>query len=301
MKNLFKPSVAGVAFAFGLAAMQLSCSSDTKTTTTQATVTNSAENESEAAYTDYKNYVSTLDTSATALRDTASARWKDERSMYDAKVAQIDQYATDYDENRRQEIDQLKSRYNNYWNNFGTTRSGGITPKGVATPPAMNSGQIAVSGFNTATITATTPLAIRQAYESFVTKVQAEKESFTKDDWKKVENYYQALDDRKNEMQSQLSDKDKYEIGKAKAKYVALKTGEKVDPDLSKAADDVKQTGKKAGDKIETAADKVGHAAKETGKDVKNATVKGAKAVGNTAEKAGQKVEDVFDGKKEKE
>jgi hypothetical protein len=231
----------------------------------------------------------------------------------------VDQYNTDYDEARQQEIGKLKTRYSAYWDSRATNRSGGMAPATVGA--AAGTDMMAV--FNPANITATTPLAIRQAYEEFANNVQAHKEMFTKADWEKVAAYNKALDDRKNSMQSQLSDKDKYEIGKAKAKYTALKAGEKLDPDVSKAAADVKQTGSNVGDKVGTAAkntasdvkdagdkvgekagntvEKVGHAAKETGKDVKNATVKGAKAVGNTAEKAGEKVKDVFDGDKKKE
>lgn len=318
MKKLFNSSVAGVAFAMSLAMMQISCSSDNKTSPNQAannSTVRSTASESEAAYSDFKNYVSTLDSNATASAE--------QRSEYDKKVARLDKYTNDYNESRRQEIDQLKARYGNYWNIIGTTRSGGITPKAVPTWPMPNTGITNLSDFNPAAISASSPSAIRQAYERFLAKVQVQKDHFTKEDWEKVEAYYEALDDRKDQMQSQLSDKDKYEIAKAKAKYVAMKTGEKMDSAMNQVAQDVKQTGKKAEEKVENTAEKVGdatketgkdvktgakkttkkvkEAAKETGKDVKEATTKGSKAVGNTAKKAGEKVDDALDGKKETE
>lgn len=291
MKNLLKNSLSGYALAFSLAVLQIGCS-EKKTASNE----NNNAGESDAAYTDYKNYVSSLDTTAIASTDTASGHWNQQRAMYDEKVARLDQYTNDYDEPRRQEIDQLKSRYNSYWNSHASIRSGGMAPDKVSTTGATGSVKVK-SVFDPATINANTPMAIRQAYEKFVADVQAHKDHFTKEDWQQVAAYNQALDDRKNSMQSQLSDKDKYEIGKAKAKYTALKAGEKLDPDVSKAASDVKETGKDVGE----AGSKVGHAAKETGKDVKDATVKGAKAVGNTAKKAGQKVGDALDDDKDQQ
>ncbi len=316
MKNLFKNTISGYILAVGLVALQISCSNNKTPETSTTTFTTSGE--SDAAYTDYKNYVSSIDTTAT---DTADSSWMEQRRMYNEKLARVDQYNADYDKTRQQEISQLKSRYSTYRDSRATTRSGGMATA-VAEETTVT-GTDMMAAFNPANITATTPLAIRRAYEEFVNNVQAHKEMFTKADWEKVSAYNKALDDRKNSMQSQLSDKDKYEIGKAKAKYTALKAGEKLDPDVSKAAADVKQTGSNVKDKVGTAAkntaadvdeasqkvsekagntvEKVGHAAKETGKDVKNATIKGAKAVGNTAEKAGEKVKNFFDGDKKKE
>ncbi|PSR52446.1 hypothetical protein AHMF7605_02355 [Adhaeribacter arboris] len=342
MKNLIKTPILSYALALSLAALQVSCSSDNKNTTSESTDTAAtAANDGESAYTDYKNYVSTLDSSTIASLDTASTSWKDQRSMYDEKVARLDQYSTNYDENRRQEIDRLKTRYSSYWNSRGTNLSGGMAPDKVASTGANT----IMTSFNTATISALSASAIREAYDSFVEKVRANKNSFTKDEWQKVEAYYRALDDRKDAVKDQISNNDKIEIAKAKAKYETVKTGEKLDPVVSQVAADVKQTGEKVedkaqkgaqqvgqkaretgkdaketgsrvADKVGTAAkntaqdvtetgakvgSKVGHAAKETGKDVKEGVVKGAKAVGKTADKAGEKVKDAFDGKKENE
>ncbi|QMU28989.1 DUF6565 domain-containing protein [Adhaeribacter radiodurans] len=341
MKNLIKTPIMSFALAFSLAGMQIGCSSDSKSSTSQTTDNSTAANDGETAYTDYKNYVSTLDSSAIATMDTASSSWKDQRTMYDEKVARLDQYQNNYDENRRQEIDHLKTRYSSYWNSLGTNLSGGMAPDKVATTGTSD----LMSNFNTANINTQTSSTIREAYDNFVEKVRANKNDFTRDQWHKVEAYYQALDDRKDAIEDQISSKDKIEITKAKAKYETVKTGEKLDPVVSQVAADVKQTGEKVEDKVQKGAqqvgqkaketskdakekgsnvadkvgtaakntaedvtetgakvgNKVGHAAKEAGKDVKEGVVKGAKAVGKTADKAGEKVKDAFDGKKENE
>lgn len=241
--------------AAGLAVTQISCSSSD---------TREARQDGETAYTDFRDYVTNVEsstTSDTADWQTASTR---SRKEYDAKVAAMDQYNNEYDEARRQEIDALKGRYNTYWDNQlaqynarGTSRQGGMAAE-----------------FQVSEVATTTPANIRQAYENLVAKVQANKDSYTKEDWKAINDYYIALDDRKNAVQSQLSDKDKYEIGKAKAKYVSLRTAARFDPDVSKAASDVEGT------------------AEDVGSDVKEGTKKGTKKVGEAAEKVGSETKE---------
>ncbi|WP_205503280.1 DUF6565 domain-containing protein [Rufibacter psychrotolerans] len=130
-----------------------------------------------------------------------------------------------------------------------------------------------------------TALDIRQAYEEFVAHVEAHKAGFSNDDWDTVEKYWNQLDDRKNAIQDQLSDKDKWEIGKAKAKYIAMKNANKAGNTASKVGSDLKEVGK------DVSNSKVGEATKEAGKDVAAGAKKAGKAVGKAAKKTAEKVE----------
>ncbi|QNF34186.1 hypothetical protein HUW51_16190 [Adhaeribacter swui] len=279
MKKLFKTPVLGYALAFGLAATQLSCSSDTKNTSTE-TIT-STPTEGETAYTDFRNYVSTLDSSTIATMDTASNSWKDQRTLYREKTAHLDQYRNDFDANRQQEIDQLKTRYDSYW---GTNQSGGTVGDKVD---------------NTIADVQATGEKVGDKVERGAHKAgQAAKE--TGKDAKATANNVASRVGTAAENTAE------------DAKETGSKVGSKVGTAAKNTAQDVAQTGEKVGNKVGTAAkntvkdvgeagSKVGHAAKETGKDVKEGVVKGAKAVGKTADKAGEKVKDAFDGKKENE
>jgi hypothetical protein len=259
----------------GLAVTQISCSSSE---TTQA------RQDSETAYNDFRNYVTSVENSPTADTTDWQAASTRSREEYDAKVAAMDQYAEEYDESRRQEIETLKGRYNNYWDNQlaqynakATTRQGGMA-----------------ADYRIEDLETISPAGIRLAYEKLIADIQANKDSYTKEDWKAINDYYLALDNRKNAVQSELSDKDKYEIGKAKAKYVAMRTAARFDPDVSDAASDVENTAEKVGSDVKegakTGAKKVGNTAEKVGSEVKEGTKTGAKKVGKTAEKAGSEV-----------
>ncbi|WP_207431192.1 DUF6565 domain-containing protein [Sabulibacter ruber] len=140
-------------------------------------------------------------------------------------------------------------------------------------------------GLDESKIPSYTATDIRQAYEEFVAHVEAHKAGFSNNDWDTVEKYWNQLDDRKNAIQDQLTDKDKWEIGKAKAKYVAMKNANKAGNTASKVGSDLKEVGK------DVSNSKVGEATKEAGKDVASGAKKAGKAVGNTAKKAAEKVE----------
>ncbi|WP_181306599.1 DUF6565 domain-containing protein [Rufibacter sp. XAAS-G3-1] len=126
---------------------------------------------------------------------------------------------------------------------------------------------------------------IRKAYEDFVAHVETHKAGFSNNDWDTVEKYWSQLDDRKNAIQDQLSDKDKWEIAKAKTKYVAMKNANKAGNTASKVGSDLKEVGK------DVSNSKAGEATKEVGKDVASGAKKAGKAVSKTAKKAAKKVE----------
>lgn len=259
MKNLIKNNALALLF-MGLLATQVSCSSSDR---------KEAGNESETAYNDFKNYVTNVENSTASASDSMEADWEtasaNARSEYDAKVAAMDQYSTEYDESRRQEIDQLKSRYNAYWESRNLQHQAQLN----ATGTNMSGGLAAT--YDASAAAAMEPMKVRLAYENFVEYVRTNRDSFSKADWQAAENYFNALDNRKNAVQSQLSDKDKYEIGKAKAKYTALRAG-RLGIDASEAATTVSDD------------------AQEVGSEVKDATKTGAQKVGNTAEKVGSQI-----------
>jgi hypothetical protein len=261
MEKQFRIHILTYLLAIGLAVTQISCSSMEN---------KQAYQDRETAYNDFRNYVTSVENSTIADSMDLQSASSQSRQEYDAKVATLDQYSSDYDETRRQEIEDLKGRYNTYWdkqlahfNAQATSRHGGMA-----------------ASFNTEGLTSIPATSIRLAYEGLIADIQANKDNYTHEDWKAINDYYLALDARKNALQSELSDKDKYEIGKAKAKYVALRTEARFDPDVSETASDVGDAAGKAGRKIDTTAG-------EVGAEIKS----GAKKIGHTAEKAGRKID----------
>lgn len=272
MKYKIKVNSLAYLFALGILGTQIGCSSDKKNDTTSTTQESAGD--SETAYNEFKDYVSSVENSTTDRTD--SVNWAkasaSSKAEYDAKVARMDEYADQYDESRRQEIDQLKSRYSTYWGIDGSSTNGGIA----------TSTRNALADFDTNEIGTTSAGNIRRAYENFVTLVASNKDRYTKSDWQAAERYFRSLDDRKNAVQSQLTGEDKVEIAKAKAKYTAIKAG-RLGIDASEAAntasDDANQVGSEIKEETKSGANKVGNAAEKAGSQIKSTVKSGAKKI----------------------
>ncbi|WP_210464507.1 MULTISPECIES: DUF6565 domain-containing protein [Rufibacter] len=278
MYNPVKKSTLVFAASLGLAFTQFACNRTEKTDTAASTTTTTTSSPDQA-YNDYKNHVTTLESDVQRGWDTTTAdgdaQMKKWQSDYEAKRSAVAQYENDFDENRRKEYSELQSRYNTAWatreeqyNTWRMSHQGTGLASDSSRSTSSHTADLDESRIPTYTATN-----IRTAYEDFVKHVEAHKSGFSNEDWRTVEKYWNQLDDRKNAIQSQLTDKDKWEIAKAKTKYVAMKNANKAGNTASKVGSDVKEVGK------DVSNSKVGEATKDAGK-----------AVGNTAKKAAQKV-----------
>ncbi|MBC3538144.1 DUF6565 domain-containing protein [Rufibacter sediminis] len=282
MYNPLKKNTLVYAASFTLAFTQFACNR-TESTETASSTTTTTTSSPDQAYDDYKNHITTLESDVQRGWDTTmadgEAQMKQWETDYETKRAAVAQYEGDFDDTRRKEYDELQSRYNTAWatreEQYNTWR---MNHQGTGMA-ASGTSSVDMSSMDESKIPSYTATNIRTAYEDFVKHVEANKSGFSNEDWRTVEKYWNQLDDRKNAIQSQLSDKDKWEIAKAKTKYVAMKNANKAGNKASNIGSDVKEVGK------DVSNSKVGEATKDAGK-----------AVGNTAKKAGQKVGDVVKG-----
>ena len=239
------------------------------------------KNESEEAYNNFKNWVDEKDRDTAYVYDSNrdyNEEISNREDAYNERVAALDKNAKYYDDARRAEIEEMKTRYNTNWEtrraayaSYG--KSDSLRPVYLTVPE------------NATDLNALTPANIRAAYENFVAKVQANKESYSNADWQVVDAMWSDLDARKNAIQEQLSAKDKYEIGKAKTKYQAMKAASKTGNTAQKVGSNIKEG-------AQTGAEKTADAAKEGGSKVGNA----AKKVGSETKELYKKAEDKVDG-----
>ncbi|ALJ00296.1 DUF6565 domain-containing protein [Rufibacter tibetensis] len=240
----------------------------------------------EQAYNDYKKYVTDYEANVARGWDSTQTDW-DQRmttdsAEYNKRRMSVMEFESTLDEDRKAEYAELQSRYSTAW----STREGQYnTWKQNNQSSGMMASGIDMSTYDEKKIPSYTATDIRKAYEDFVAHVEMHKSGFSNKDWNTVEKYWNQLDDRKNAIQSQLTDKDKWEIAKAKTKYIAMKNANKAGNTASKVGSDVKEVGK------DVSNSKVGETTKEVGKDVASGAKKAGKAVGNTAKKAANKVE----------
>lgn len=220
-------------------------------------------NEGEDAYKNFKAYVDDVFSDTTMVEYTADRDWNREvttrETAYNERVAEVDKYIRTYDQARQDEVREMKDRYKAYWD----SRRNQYQAYSYRTE--MRGKLLGIDGTDQA-LASVTPTGIRNTYENFVKQVENNKDNYTEQDWEIVDQTWQELDARKNMVQGQLSDKDKYEIGKAKTKYVAMKAASKA----GNAAEEGGSAIKKGAKAVEKGAKKAGSEVKETYKDVKD-------------------------------
>ncbi|SMC00461.1 hypothetical protein SAMN00120144_3388 [Hymenobacter roseosalivarius DSM 11622] len=260
--------------ASGFTLTQTSCSRAEKAEVSQ---------ESDQAYNDFKTFVSESETKAQAAGNQVEADYERETTQmktdYDSKVAAVDQYADQYDEPRRQEIEQLRTRYttaydqrDQAWRNKSMT-TGGTMKMGKYYKPTSPAAQLTAAN-------------ARQTYENFTQMIKQNEDRYDIDDWRNINAEWRAMDEAYDAVKGDISANNLAAIQKEKLKYAAFKSYDKTEARVAQGADAVSGEAREV--KAETADErsKVGQAVSNTASDVKET----GKDVGKGAAKVGKKV-----------
>ncbi|QIL77804.1 MULTISPECIES: hypothetical protein [Hymenobacter] len=289
-KRITMHTLALLLMAGGITFTQASCSRQDRAEVSQ---------ESDQAYNDFKNFVSESEAKAQAASNQAEADYERETTQmkadYDAKVAAVDQYADQYDETRRQEIEQLRTRYTtaydqrdqawrNKANTAGTTTGGTDATTGVASGAGtMKMGKYYKPTSPAAQLTAANA---RQTYENFTQMIKQNEDRYDIDDWRNINAEWRALDEAYDAVKGDISANDLAAIQKEKLKYAAFKSYDKTEARVSQGADAVSGEAKEVKEETADERSKVGQAVSNTASDVKET----GKDVGKGAAKVGKKV-----------
>jgi len=280
-------TLAAVLLLSGTAITHTSCSQADK---------QEASAESDRAYRDFQNFVSTTEANAENFGNQAEADYDEASTQlktdYDARTAAVDKYADRYDDARRQEIAALRTRYATAYDK-----------RTAAWKRRLSSGEIALGKYYKPSSPAAqlTAANARQTYESFIRNVKQNQERYDINDWRNINAEWRALDEAYDKVKGKIPAKDLAEIQKEKLKYAGFKSWDKTKIRTAQGANAVGEEAREV--KAETADErsKVGQAVSNTASDVKEA----GKDVGKGAAKAGKKVggavKDVFDGKDDKD
>jgi hypothetical protein len=253
--------------------------------------------ESDQAYEDFKTFVSTAETQADNVGDKAEADYEREtsemKSEFDSKVAAVDKYADQYDDTRRQEIEQLRTRYTTAydkrdmaWKNRPNTVAGTTTGSAGTTTRYYQSAGAKFGGL--------TPANIRGTYEAFTASIKENENRYGLEDWKAVNADWKALDDRYDQIKKDVSTADRAEILKEKAKYAAFKSYDKAEARVAQGADAVDNGAAKVADDTRDERQAAGSAASNTAADVKDAGKTVGQKIGNAAKKVGEKTKEGY-------
>ncbi|UOQ99685.1 hypothetical protein MUN81_09355 [Hymenobacter sp. 5317J-9] len=246
--------------------------------------------ESDQAYNDMTTFVNDVEAKTDAVGDEMKADYERETAQlkadYQTKKAAVDKYADQYDDNRRQEIDRLNTRYTTAveqrttaWNNRTT-----VGELGQYYKPMSPAAQLTAAN-------------ARTTYEKFVQNVKSNQEKYDINDWRNINAEWRALDEAYDNVKGSIPAKDLAEIQKEKLKYAAFKSWDKTKIRAGQGADAVANKADDVSNETADERSRAGQAISNTASDVKEA----GKDVGQGAAKVGKKVggavKDVFDGK----
>ncbi|PJJ59717.1 hypothetical protein [Hymenobacter chitinivorans] len=251
--------------------------------------------DSNQAYEDFKTFVTSAETKADNVADQAEADYEREtaemKSEFDAKVTAVDKYADQYDDTRRQEIEQLRTRYTTAfdkrdmaWKNrpnaVAGTATGGTTTR-LYEPAAGKYGALTAAN-------------IRGTYEAFTAQIKENENRYGIEDWRAVNADWKALDERYDQIKKDVSTADRAEIAKEKLKYAAFKSYDKTEARVAQGADAVSGEAKEVSADTRDERQAVGTAASNTATDVKDAGKTVGQKIGNAAKKVGEKTKEGY-------
>ncbi|TGE15448.1 DUF6565 domain-containing protein [Hymenobacter elongatus] len=286
-KNLTIHALATLLLLGGTTLTQTSCSQADKKEVSQ---------ESDQAYEDFKTFVSTAETQVDNVAGKAEADYEretsDMKAEFDAKVASVDKYADQYDDTRRQEIEQLRTRYTTAydkrdmaWKSRPTSVEGTSMGSG-STARIYQSEAPQYSGLTAGTI--------RGTYEAFTARVNENENRYGIEDWRAVNADWRALDERYDQIKSEVSTADRAEIAKEKLKYAAFKSYDKTEARVAQGADAVGAGAQNVANETRDERQDVSNAASNTGSDVKAATRSVGRKIGDAAQKVGEKTKEGY-------
>lgn len=241
--------------------------------------------ESDEAYNDFKTFVANTESKADAVASEAEADYEQEtaqlKSDFDAKVAAVDRYADQYDDARRQEIEQLRTRYTTAydkremaWQNRpgataamnGSASTGGTMTMGKYYKPSSPASRITAAN-------------ARQTYEAFVNDIKANEDKYDINDWRNINAEWRALDEAYDKVKKDIPARDLAEIQKEKLKYAAFKSFDKAEARAAQGADATERGAENVAAETQDERSAVGRAASNTASDVKDAGKKVGGAV----------------------
>ncbi|SDX39142.1 DUF6565 domain-containing protein [Hymenobacter psychrophilus] len=255
---------------------------------TQTSCTNTQQTEMAAdkdqAYNDFQTFVSDAearaDAAASATEDDYNRETAQMKSDFDSRVAAVDKYADQYDDTRRQEIEQLRNRYTTAYDKreASWTNRSGMAPAGEMTMGKYYK--------PTAPATRVTAANARQVYEDFVNEVKRNENNYDINDWRNINAEWRALDEAYDKVKGNIPTNDLAEIQKEKLKYAAFKSADKAGIRGGQAVDAVTGEAKDVANDTKDERSAVGQAVSNTASDVKEV----GKDVGQGAANVGKKV-----------
>lgn len=148
--------------------------------------------------------------------------WANVEKGYEEKKQQLDAKTARMDEKSKKDYEELQHKY------------GGLKEKHTAEQAKMKEKTSAEMALRNSlfgegrvgkdmSFTFMTPSNAVSVYETFVNTVSKNRETYTKENWEEVKELYKAMNTRKDEIEKELTRKDKDKIAGLRVRFTAIK------------------------------------------------------------------------------
>lgn len=174
---------------------------------------NSAKDEQLAD--DIDNYV---DSVTTNVSNYTKETWDDISATYAAKKAELKAEGRELSAEVKEELDEAEQKFASLRTKFESNIKA-IESKQAMRDELFGAGKVG-NDLSFAWVTAANA---KEVYVNFVNTVERNKDRYTREDWDEIKVLYEALDNRKNEIEKDLAGADNREIAEQKVRFVGIK------------------------------------------------------------------------------
>jgi uncharacterized protein DUF6565 len=166
-----------------------------------------------------------LDSVKKATPEYTEKRWDDIKSEYNETIAKIDVANAKLSDGANKKLESVKADYNQLKDDYTSHIQASNQQKADAYKTNIRKALLGeeqlASDMQFNFVTGKNALAV---YDRFVTTVKENQNTYSREDWDEIKVLYEALDNRKNEIEKDLPTSDNMKIAKLKVQFAGIKS-----------------------------------------------------------------------------
>ena len=173
------------------------------------------QQKSDKAYDEYREYVIEHQNNADKYFDR---QWSEIEQEYNEKKNQAEAKMDSWNDQMKAEYETTKAN----WEAFREKHTAEWQKREQETADNVLMSSLFPAGIN-ADLANVTSANVVEVYKHFVNNVEAQKDNLTKEQWTKVENMWDRLDDRKDQIEKEVKAGEEMALAEQKLKYTGIK------------------------------------------------------------------------------
>lgn len=167
-----------------------------------------------------------VDSVGSAVSTYSKETWEDINAGYERRMADLKAEHAELSAAAKEELNEAERKFNEFRTRFESSireeeaRSSKLTLRNSL----FGEGKIG----NDMSFAFLTAANAQEVYTNFVNTVEKNKDSYTREDWDEIKVLYEAMDNRKNEIEKNLAAADNRQIAKQKIRFVGIKAANRI-------------------------------------------------------------------------